>query len=999
MYSVSFWKSWPLVYQRLLALVAISLLVSLLFLWFAYFRSPAPALTWRTVQEQAAVEVPAHSFSVGVFDLTVLAHSYVLFERFLGNPLATQPVAACIFLITLVFCGTIMLAIITTLSRFWYALGMGLFIAFVIGFRLELIQAFGFINKLPTIIILIIYLVVSFYFHAFNTSASFVKRLLTFLFITTVVCATLITSAKAPHAAHQLAATGYVAGIIATVLFIIMVSHEILASFITLLTHGTRQTKSLNHFLIISAIYMVNLFIAYANKNHWIEWDFMVVNLFLLLTLSGILGIWGFRQRAPQYQGILEADPFGVYFFVCLASIAFSMIGWLITTANDPALETIRDAILYCHLGYGLIFILYVISNFISMLGVNAQVYKVLYKPNRMPYFTFSFAGLIATLAFVFYNTWQVPVHNAQSGYYNAQGDVFKSDHPQLAAIYYDKASLYGFLNHHSNYATADIAALLGDTDKEKSFYKRASGNRPTEMSFLNWSQQLQREQNWYQAKEILREGLAAFPNSGAIGNTLGLAYANLGATDSALYFFKKSAQEPMTQITAGNNSIGVAAVYHLPLNADSLYKSSPANLVAQSNALTLASRDENSLEAATPDMTDTLLNIHRATFLNNYLINHVSADSAFVTQVVHLIQKPANADYRESLTFACALSYYRQGQVRKAFQLLEGILFYSQTPGEYNHVLAQWCLEQSAPDKALEFLDYALSQHYERAALTNAVALAEASRNNEALVAWDTLKLAGDSAQLKLSESVKRVLAAPVNLVQQLTDAEKYQYTRYKIGLQDFTGFSRVLATIQQDDDKARAILDRSRKLYEQDELEQALAVFTNIKGLRLRNKSLFDEIQMFDLKLIAARGDAVTLRKQFPQLEFTWRHRNERIYFETLLAAESGDFALTNRNFSYLATANPFFEEAVVVAAEFFRENSIQDLKAYNILTDALHANPQSVKLLKAYSLEAVRSGLPEFASHSINQLQGQISPGAFSKFVSENRDLLGALVNTKR
>lgn len=1000
MYSILFWKSWPLVYQRLLGLLTGSLLVSLVFLWFAFLRSPAPALTWRTVQEQAAIEVPAHSFSIGVFDLTVLADSYVLFERSLGNPLATQPVAAYVFLITLIFCATAMLTIITTLSRFWYALGMGLFIVFVVGFRLELIQVFGLINKLPTIIILIIYLSVSFYFQGFNSSVGFVKRLLTFLVITTAICGTLITFAKAPHATHQLAATGYVAGIIATLLFIIMVSHEILASFITLLTSGVRQTKSLNHFLIISVIYLVNLFIAYANKNHWIEWDFAVVNLFLLLTLSGILGIWGFRQRAPQYQGIIEADPFGVYFFVCLASIGFSMIGWLITSANDPALETIRDAILYCHLGYGLIFILYVISNFIGMLGENAPVYKVLYKPNRMPYFTFSFAGLIATLAFVFYNTWQVPVHNAQSGYYNAIGDVFKTDHPKLAAIYYDQASLYGFLNHHSNYATADIATALGVTDKEKTFYKRASGNRPTEMSYLNWSQQFHRERNWHQAKEVLREGLRAFPHSGAISNTLGLVYANLGATDSALFFLDQSAQESSTRTTAENNSIGVAAVYNLLLDADSLYKNSaPDNLVAQSNALTLASRNENTLEATIPDLTDTVLNIHRAALLNNYLINYAGTDSAFTTQVVHLIQKPVNANYKESLSFACGLSYYRQGQVRKAFQLIESTLFYSQTPGKSNHVLGQWSLEQGAPDKALEFLNYALQQHYERAALTNAVALAEGGRTNEAIVAWDTLKLAGDSAQLKLSESIKRVLASPLNLIHQLTDAEKYQYTRYKIALEDSLSFNRVLAAIQNDDYKARVILDRSRKLYEMDELAEALKVFTKIKGQRVSNKKLFDEIGLFDLTLVAERGDAATLQKLFPQLEFTWQQRNEKIYFETLLAAEAGDFALTNRNFTYLATANPFFEEAVVAAAEFFRENSKQDLKAYNILTDALHANPKSVRLLKAYSLEAVRAGLPEFASYSLSQLEGQISPLSFSRFVSENIDVLGPLVNAKK
>ena len=356
MYSIQFWKSWPVVYQRLFWTMASLLIFSLLFLWLSFFQSPAPTLTWQYIQEQELLEVPVHSFQTGLFELTIKGDNYLIFERLLGNDLTPLPIFAYVFLGILILSALMLLTVITTLKRFWYSIGMGLFILFIVGFRLELLQFFGLSNKIPTIMVLVIYLPISYYFHTFNTSASFVKRIATFTLITIFVGALLITFAQAPLPAYHLAASGYIAAIILSVVFIIMVSHEILALFINLVSRGTRQVKSLKHFLIISAIYMVNIFLAYANKINLIEWDFLAINFFLLLTISGILGIWGFRQRQAQYEGIIEADPFGVYLFVSLACICFGAIAWFLSTANDPAIDALRDVIIYSHLGFGLSF-------------------------------------------------------------------------------------------------------------------------------------------------------------------------------------------------------------------------------------------------------------------------------------------------------------------------------------------------------------------------------------------------------------------------------------------------------------------------------------------------------------------------------------------------------------------------------------------------------------------------------------------------------------------
>ncbi len=990
MYSIQFWKSWHVVYQRIFWVTASLLLLSLLFLWYSYFQSPGPTLTWQYIQEQELLEVPVHRFQTGLFELTIQADNYLIFERLLGNDLTPLPIFAYVFLCILTLSAVMLLSIITSLSRFWYSIGMGLFILFIIGFRLELIQFLGFTNKIPTIIVLVIYLPVSFYFHAFDTAASFIKRITTFTILTIVVGAGLLTFAQAPLPANHVAASGYIAAIILSFVFILMVAHEILASFVTLVSKGFRQTKSLSHFLIISTIYMVNLFLAYANKIHWIDWDFLVVNFFLLLTLSGILGIWGFRQRQSQYQGIIEADPFGVYFFISLACICFGTIAWFFSSANDPAIDALRDVIIYSHLGYGIIFLLYVLSNFMGMLAANLQVYKVLYQPNNMPYFTFRFAGLIATLAFVFYNTWQVPVRNVQAGYYNAMGDIYTSSSPILAEAYYTKAGMYGFQNHHANYSIANIEANRGNDGKERAFYKRASGTRPTEMSYLNWANTYQRKQSWLEALLTLRESSKDFKNSGAIKNTLGLIYAKLDIVDSSLFHLEASRNFALSKNSAETNIIGLVARKNLPVNADSLY-----NLIGsthpgvEANALALANMQGEAIQMQLPLPKDSILDLFSSTLLNNYLINHLGGiDSTVINQTIRLARIQSNSEYTEELLFASALSLYADGQVGKAFTLLEEVIFSSDKRGKYNNILALWALEQCAPDVSLKFLSFAISQNFPPADLTNAIALSEAGQLGEAVVAWDSLRSQGDTTQRKMAESSLRVLALPEQFLSKFSDAEKYQFCRYRINVYDTSSFYQVVMSIRSDDLKAKAIIDRTRRLLKHDDLMAAIRVFQKIEGLEMSDKNLFEEFKHTELILLAEKRDIRSLQQLMKEVIFSSDQKNEKMYFTALINESTGDVAGATKNYHWLSNANPYFDEAIVASSKFYKANSSERLQAYNILVNALQVNPQSVKILKAYGLEAYRLGFDEYSQNAFDRLVILIGQPAFNKFIFENR-----------
>src|SRR5688572_24548442 len=438
MQSRWYWKKWHKEYQIIGYGVAILFAFSLLLLWANYFLGTDAVIHWLKFHHQQTVETVSHSFQVGNFELSIPIESYLTFEYFNGSGLEPNTFVSYAFVLLLTLAAVVLLTVITTFERFWYFVGTGLFILFIVSLRLDVLKLFGLTGQWATIGTLSIYVLISFYFNSLRSSTGFTIRLVTFLLLTVVFGILIYLFSGVVYPFLYLSVSGYVAGMILSVIFMIMIAHEILASFIYLTSQGTTSTKNLRHFSIISAIYIANLILTYMHEAGVIKWNFLYINLYLLLSVSVILSLWGYQQREKLYQNITRFNPFGAYFIGCMAIITFSTIAMLLGTANDPALKVIRDFIIFTHLGFGIIFLMYVFSNFILMMADDVNVYKILYTPNRMPYFTYRFAGLITMLAFVFYSNWHEYVYHSTSGFYNALGDLYqKLEKRGLAEAYY----------------------------------------------------------------------------------------------------------------------------------------------------------------------------------------------------------------------------------------------------------------------------------------------------------------------------------------------------------------------------------------------------------------------------------------------------------------------------------------------------------------------------------------------------------------------------------
>ena len=975
MHPIIFWKDWPQSHKHLWFSLAGLFLLTMAFMWFTWFQGAHGIIQWERIQEQEVIETTVHQFRLGPFQLNVPGESYVIFEYLNGSNVEHNKLSSFVFLAVLIFSSMVMLSVITTLRRLWYFIGIGLFAVLVMALRLEILVLFGVRGYAMPVAVMMSFIILSYYFKSFRPATTFGTRLLAFTVLAAAFAIIVALFSEVPYPFLHLVTTAYLPALVLSILFILMIAHEILVSFVFIASQGT--SKSLRHFSLISFIYLINVFITCLHEMGVIQWEFIYFNLYLLLCTSAMLGIWGFKLREPLYESILSFRPLGAFLYIALGAICFVTIAQLLGNGNDAALKIVRDIIIFSHTGYGIIFLTYIFSNFMVMMAENLPVHKLLYKPNRMPYFTFRLAGLIATLAFVFYSEWRQYVFHGMAGFYNYVADLYVLQNNELLAQdFYEESRKHAFQNHRANYALGNIKASRINFEGAHYNYELANGRRPTEFSLVNRGNLYVWEKNYFDAIQMYLTGKEVMPSSAAIDNNLGYAFGKVHDLDSATLYINRARRSSLTKNSAEGNFLALAAVERLPIRSDSVVKIFDSNSpIVISNALAIATLFDQDIKTPLDPLKEKTLDLYSATLLNNYSIHNAkSIDTAFVRSVHNIAIDSNNYVYSESLKATLAHAYYHQGNVTKALEVLAELAYITNdSRGKYNYIMGLWALDQGNPEIASSYFMHAETADYKDSRFYNAIALTEAGKVFEAFTAWDSIARKGEPNEQEIAVRMKKILAVNSGQALALNDAEKYQYCRYKVGLADTTFFSRISNTFTSADYKAQALLDMARKQFRADNLVSAIKFLNRISGLELTDKNLYQEVRYTELMFLAWRRELNLLASQINKgVEFEPGHELEKIWYTALMSEASGDIETARKNYKLLGTWNPYFEEGIIAAANFFRKNDENTLAAYNILVEAIQVNYNSYRLLSAYADEAGRLGFDLYADSARERIK---------------------------
>lgn len=987
MFFNRFWKHWGKTERLIFWCCALPVIGALFFLCVSWANYPAPTIPLREYQQIQTSETPTHQFSVGTISIDVPAESLVILENFLGSPVQVQPIAYYLLLMAIVILFVVSAAIISMLERFWFLIGSGLLILFMASLRLDTLAIFGAIGKIPFIAASLLVLVPVYYFQSFKKEEPFALRVAFFLILTAILGVAILFFSRTAHPFMHLAANGLIAAMVLTFIFILLVAHEIIAFFIWLISQGAGQSKAIRHFLLLSSIYVINLFLSYATKMGFIHWNLWTVNGLLLFMISATLGFWGFRQRKEMYESFFETEAIGTIFYLSLCLLSVCTITFFNLTASDLMYDDIQDIVLYSHIGFGMIFIFYAIINFGPLMMKNLPVFKILYKPESMPYFTFRLMGIIAAFtALLFGSNWKRYVNEATATYYSCYADLYLYEgDPTAAQAYYQRSLRFRNQNHHAHYGMANLASAQLDATLEREEYNVIRNITPSVEGYLNLSHDYSINGDVLQSALVLDEAVKKFPRDGILLNAQGLSMMQLRQVDSAFYFFRKAAQTKAASVMGQTNFMAACSIFKTHAAADSILSSqdfkSAGSLI---NGLALANAQRKKINEAPEKKNDTLLTIYQTAWLSNYFINQKEkADTSLLSYAERLAAKPSNEDFAEWILVSSSHARYARGEVKKACATVRN-LAYATGEGKYFQLLGLWMLELRNPAVAANYLKIAFDKNQPNALLHLAIANTEADSTAQALRNWDSLQHSKKHSYKQFAATMAKVLRSQM-FDPNFSDEEKYYFCRYKTPLMDSAKFFQQVNSMGDRNLQALSYLDRAQKWFDLDEGGLAAAYLR--KAQEQGVEGLTPAILSLQLMLAADRQDInfiqTLLNDSLPI------SANQQIYLKALLNEREGNTAAAKEKYAYLAQADVQFEDALVASSRFFAADTSDRLKPYSILVDGLLLKPYSVKLLKLYVLEAALLGFEAEAQQALQKLEAVLPKHLFKKFVSEHPD----------
>ncbi|MBW8049262.1 MAG: hypothetical protein FVQ77_02755 [Cytophagales bacterium] len=984
-----FWKDWYTPYKIFYNVFLCLFAVSLLALLIQYSIGIDNVISWDIVNELKSVSIVLDKFTVNFvetlhatslqnYDFTVDTHTYLIFQKFVGSNFEVNYLAT-LFFIFVSLSIILLLSAVTCLKAVWYFGGMGIFVIFLVSIRFDLIVDLdpiintGYLQLINILLItaIILFCSTSYYFYAYKKDTSFELRFLIFSIISILLGGLIWFKSDVSHPVLFMANYGCVLPVVLTIIFIFIISLENIDSILYLATRSKspKSGSNLLHFTFFSLIYLSCLVLVYLENARFFEFDLIYLNAFVVFVVSALLGIWGFKKRNVLFKGQLPFAPIGAYLYLGFAIISTITMGYYFATGNDPMVEVFEEIIILAHLIRGGLFFLYILNNFSTPIAQNMQVHKIVYQPNRTPFFIVTGLSILGIAAMIFKSNFAA-YDKVIAGYHNGLGDIYVAENNySLANKYYNDTYVQGEQSHKSIYAIASLAKARGDDRTAIRYYNSALSMKPTPFSYANLSDLYLSKKKIFDALFILEEGIKKFPLSGELYNNLALVYNNMNMTDSTLFYLDLASAHLKNKKVPASNLLGffakksnhyIRAGHTVPLQFQTIADSLQNNLELSSYLPFVSNRlvgshsppksprrgdfptplpkgkgDSKSDGKVPPSggfrgagrgAGDSILNITQFCWLYNYSIYHLTQDGKGMAKsplwgdLGGLIEQ--NYKYNEDLLFltACYNYYYNDMGKGKILldQLQENSMYMSY---HYNNILGLWMLQQGAYKLAAKYFDTAKS-----------------------LTPNTMSERSGDPPEY--SEGKDQKQNVKVN----------YAFTLSAMG-------------------------DKSQAIEAWKELENDTNTLTSMQphnhaGMQVNKiaknfiKVLSEQVEDPD----AVGGAEGSEQRARPRLRLDLRHAP----CDTLQTLK------TDSCYKLLLKRASFYEDGRISAANFY--NTKNKDYAYDILLEGIDLNPYSVKLYKAYILYCLELNLTSYAQHAMDELQILTTEEDFIEFLQK-------------
>lgn len=760
----------------ILAALAVGLAV------FYYFTGHAATLPVQLVPHLQPVPVVLEQVVVGAVRLPVQASGFVVsLTHDVAGPF-TQPVAAGLFLLLLAFALAGWLAVVSTLGRSAFVAGMALVIFLLMSLNLDVMGVFEPGKRYFLYLTLGLLVGGAYGFHAFAEGLRMVWRWLIFavLILGLSVLLYLKSDLSPAETTLQLAAYATTGGAVTVALVVLWVGFENIRALLWFNTQAEQPGSrfGLVPFVLASSLYLGALL--------WLVWNNGRLELFpgvqldpLVLLLPALLaGGLGLRLRALSYG---EWVPYtrAAQLYALLVLPAAGALGYAFATVNTPLLRAARDFTSLALLFLGAAFLAYVLMNFAPLIRRRLRVYRVVFEPRRLPFYTVYILAVGGLIMVQVRNNRPLPDQVA-AGEYNNLGDLTRQQseaNPNdvglglLAERYYAEAGdvLYrGDL--HAQIGRAALYRFRQQRQNEINALRRALVREPGEKVFLRLATHFTEPTDLFEGLEVLRRGLAAQPGSAALAGDLAQLFTQTSLTDSVAFYLDKAEQLDPGSYPSQTNQLGFLLNQNLLEEARKLskeWKVEADQPALASNYLLLQLLSVQSAPVlAVPAVAAIELDAASFARLYHEVLLGVARrrdqlTPALLRRLSQLANHPANEAFYEQLLFLQALARHGRGEEQTARQLLAPLAAGTNaSTAYYQQLLGLWQLQQGQFARAADQLAFAAGNGATSALETRVLALAWSGQADSARAAATRLVASPDSARRQAGRQAQQLLA-----------------------------------------------------------------------------------------------------------------------------------------------------------------------------------------------------------------------------------------------
>lgn len=765
-------SSWALVLAGL-AVLAVGLA------GFYYFTGEAATLPLRLVPHLELVPLTLEQLPLGAVQLPVQVSGFIVsLTHDLGGPL-TQPVAAGIFLGLLALALTGWLAVASTLSRIPFAISMGPVVFLWMSLDTPTLRIFEAHDQLFLYLALGLLLGGAYALQAFGESVRLGRRWLALGVVVLGLSALLLGRSALPF--HEtilhLAAAGTLAEAVLVLLIVLWVAIENVRILLWLNAQAEQPGNrfGLGVFLTASLLYLGTVFWLWWNDGQMAILPGLRLDPLVLLLPAVLASGLGLRQRASSYAAWLPYRAGADQLYPALLAAAAGALAYAFATANTPLLAAARELTTVALLLLGAAFLLYIIINFLPLISQKLKVYRVVFEPRRLPFYTVYIMGVVGIGLLQLRAGWPL-VNQALAGQYNNFGDLARQqsearpDELALAVLaeryYAESGDVLYRSNRKAQLGRAALYRFRQERRNEMKALSRGLQRGPDERVSLRFAALLGDKEDLFQALDVLREGLRDNPRSATLASDLAQRFTQTALTDSVAHYLDRAEKLAPGHYMGRTNQLAFLLQQGLLKEAAGLSgRAAQADEPALTSNQMLLALLQNKQPAVTPSNFAALTELDNASFAQLYhaaLLAVRQRRATLLPTLTRLNKEPANEPYYEQLVFLQALTLHAVGQEQAARLTLAPLAAGSSaTAAYYQQLFGIWQLQQGQYGTAARQFALAAGHGASAASLGRAYALARIGQTDSARTVLARLQATPDSTLHPAAQTLAQALAA----------------------------------------------------------------------------------------------------------------------------------------------------------------------------------------------------------------------------------------------